>query len=386
MTIPPTQDTSKSHRSIFIALTIFAALGLIWALYWWAYGRFYQYTDDAYVDGNQVMVTPRIHGAIVSFSAIDGDFVEKGRVLVELDKEDARIALERTSAELSDSLREVARLFENKGRDAALIEMRKAEFVKAAQDYEHRKAVVKEGGVSLEEFEHSQAALSSSFFSLSAAEHQYSASAAQVVNTTLLTHPLVEKAKAYLREAYLFYQRCTIKAPVTGIVAQRTLEVGTTVKSGQPLMAIIPLDQLWVTANFKETQLSRMRIGQPVSIKSDIYGSEALFTGIVVGIGGGTGSVFSILPPQNATGNWIKIVQRVPVRIALDQTLVKLYPLRLGLSTDVTVNTHDTQMPYIPQMQAVTPLFETDVFETEEAGAEELIEKVILDTLLNTNS
>jgi membrane fusion protein (multidrug efflux system) len=378
---PPVQSPRKSHRAMFIAILIFLILGIAWFLYWWLHGRFYQYTDDAYVDGNMVMVTPRINGAIVSFSAIDGDFVEKGRVLIELDKEDARISLERSSAELGDAFRDVTALFENAKRDEAQIQIRKAEFIKASQDYEHRKAVVEEGGVSLEEFEHSQAALSASFFSLHAAEYQYSASVAQVVGTTLLTHPLVEKAKANLKDAYLFYQRCTIKAPVRGIVAQRSAEVGTSVKSGQPLMAIVPLDQLWVTANFKETQLYRMRVGQSVSVKSDTYGHHAIYKGTLVGIGGGTGSVFSILPPQNATGNWIKIVQRVPVRIALDQQLIQEYPLRLGLSMDVTIDTHDLDKPYIPHIQEDKPLFITDIFDFSENGVEELIEKIRLDSI-----
>ncbi len=369
----------KHPRALLITLLIFVLLGVTWVGYWWFYGRFYAYTDDAYVDGNQISVTPRIPGTVISFSAIDGDLVSEGRLLVELDPQDANLALERASADLGEALREVTSLFEQAKRDVALVEGRKAEFIKAAQDYEHRKGLVVEGGVSLEDFEHAQAALSKSFFDLYAAEHQALASLAEIENTTPTTHPLVESSKSRVKDAFLFLERCHIRAPVTGIVAQRSVEVGEQIKIGQPLMAIVPLNQLWVTANFKETQLKNMRIGQSVAITSDTYGRDVPFHGHLAGIGGGTGSVFSVLPPQNATGNWIKIVQRVPVRIVLDQELVRRYPLRLGLSVEASVDTHDTSMPYTPSIKEEKPLFSTPIFETQEDGAEGLIEKIILE-------
>ena len=204
---------------------------------------------------------------------------------------------------------------------------------------------------------------------------------AAVENTTVETHPIVEKMKTEVRDTFVALQRCTIKAPVTGIVAQRTVQVGERVKAGQSLMAIVPLDQMWVSANFKEVQLAKMRVGQPVEITSDIYGSQVVFQGSVAGIGGGTGSVFSVLPPQNATGNWIKIVQRIPVRITLNQEQIKEHPLRLGLSMEVTVDIHDTNKPYVPEIRPDHPLFATDVFATQEEGAEALIEAVIQSNL-----
>ncbi len=363
---------------------VFLVLGAAWLTYWWTWGRFHQYTDDAYVDGNNVVLTPQVSGIVESFSVMNADFVPEGRVLVELDKTDARIALDKAVAELGNAVRDVMKLFEQVKQYEAMIEVKKAEFVKSAQDYEHRKNLIDEGGVSLENYEHAEAALKASFADLIATERQYIAALSLVENTTIDNHPKVDEAKNRVRDAFVFYQRCTIKAPVSGIVAMRTVQVGERVQPGQSLMAIVPLDQMWVNANFKEVQLSKMRVGQPVSITSDMYGGDVVYKGKVAGIGGGTGSVFSVLPPQNATGNWIKIVQRIPVRIILDQQQVEQHPLRLGLSLEVNVDIHDVQLPMLPEIRPDGPLFATDVFATQEEGAEPLIAQVIAENLSPT--
>jgi membrane fusion protein (multidrug efflux system) len=384
---PPPENLKsnpKRKKAIFITLLVFAILGCAWFAYWLFYGRFHQYTDDAYVDGNNVVLTPQVPGIVISFSAIDADYVTKDRILVELDKTDAKIALDKAIADLGSAIRNVMQIFEQAKQYKAKLAMRKAEFIKAAQDYEHRKNLVDEGGVSLEDFEHAVAELQSNFADFIAAEHQYIEALAQIENTTVETHPMVDQAKNQVRDTFVFYQRCTIKAPVSGLVAQRTVQVGQRVEKGQPLMAIVPLDQMWVTANFKETQLSKMRVGQPADIDSDIYGRKIKFLGQIAGIGGGTGSVFSVLPPQNATGNWIKIVQRIPVRLVLDQNQVKQHPLRLGLSMKVTVNISDMEKPFIPSERPEVPLFKTDIFENEEEGVEELIAEVIAENLSPT--
>lgn len=374
---PEKKDNRKRNKAIFITALIFVIIGIAWLAYWLIWGRFYQYTDDAYVDGNNVIITPQVPGIVTSFSVIDADYVPQGRVLVELDKTDGSIALEKAIAELGLAVRDVIGMFEAVEQYAALVAMKKAEFIQAAQDYEHRVNLVEEGGVSLEDFEHAEAALTATYSDLMATEHQWVSAAYQVENTTLETHPLVEQKKSALRDAYVFLQRCTLKSPVTGLIAQRTVQVGEQITAGQPLMAVVPLDQMWVTANYKEVQLSKMRIGQPVKITSDIYGRRVVFKGVVAGIGGGTGSVFSVLPPQNATGNWIKIVQRVPVRIMIDQDQLHKYPLRLGLSMEVTTDIHDTSKPFVPEIRPSTPLYATDVFATQEEGANALIAEVI---------
>lgn len=378
------KDNRKRNKAIFITLLIFALLGAAWASYWFFYARFYQYTDDAYVDGNNVVVTPQVPGIVVSFSVMDADYVPKGRILVELDRTDAKIALDKAIADLGSAVRNVMQMIEQAKQYEAMVATRKAEFIKAAQDYEHRKNLVDEGGVSLEDFEHAAAALQANFADFIAAEHQYIAALAQVENTTLETHPLVDGAKNRVRDTFVAYQRCTIKAPVSGLVAQRTVQVGERVDKGQSLMSIVPLDQMWVNANFKEVQLSKMRVGQPAAVYSDIYGGHVKFEGKIAGLGGGTGSAFSVLPPQNATGNWIKIVQRIPVRIILDQNQIKQFPLRLGLSMEVTVDIHDTEKPFVPCVRPEGPLYITDVFANQEEGAEELIIEVIAANLSPT--
>ena len=385
MTMPtPSSNNRKRNKVMWITILIFLILGAAWFSYWWVWGRFHQYTDDAYVDGNNIIVTPQVPGIVVSFSVMSADYVPQGRVLVELDTTDALIALSKAISELGSAVRNVMGMFEQVKQYDAMIAVKKAEFIKAAQDYKHRKNLIDTGGVSREDFEHAEAALQASFADLVATEHLYIASVSQVENTTVETHPMVEHAKNSVRDTFVSYQRCTIKAPVSGIVAQRTIQVGERVIAGQPLMAIVPLDQMWVTANFKEVQLSNMRVGQPASIISDMYGRDVVYQGIIAGIGGGTGSVFSVLPPQNATGNWIKIVQRVPVRIVIDQDQVLRHPLRLGLSMDVTVDIRDTQKPFIPEIRPDFPLYATDVFETQEEGAELLIDQVISDNLSPT--
>jgi membrane fusion protein (multidrug efflux system) len=371
------KSNRKRNKAIIITLLIFALLGGAWAAYWLLYGRFHQTTTDAYVDGNNIMLTPQVPGIVVSFSAMDADYVQQGRILVELDKTDAKIALGKAIASLGTAVRNVQQMFEQAKQYGADVAAAKAEFIKAAQDYEHRTNLVEEGGVSRENFEHAVAALQANFATLIAKEHQYIAAVALVENASLETHPLVESAKNQVRDTYVAYQRCTIRSPVTGLVAQRTVQVGESVDVGQPLMAIVPMDQMWVNANFKETQLKKMRVGQPAVVTSDIYGHGIKFHGKVVGIGGGTGSVFSVLPPQNATGNWIKIVQRIPVRIVLDQALIEKYPLRLGLSMEVNVDITETNKPFIPCERADGPLYTTDVFQAQEQGAEQLIEEVI---------
>lgn len=384
MTTPTTPDQPhpKSKKKAFTwAILIFLFIGLAYLSYWWFYDRFYQWTDDAYVNGNMVMVTPQVPGIVTAISSQNTDFVPKGRVLIELDKTDAKISLGRRIGELGDAVRKTMLLFEQAKQYEALLGVRKAEFVKTAQDYEHRKQLIDEGAVSLEDLEHAAAALQANYGELVATEHQFIGAVAQVENTTIETHPQVVTAKNNLRDAYVFLQRCTIEAPVEGVVAQRSVQVGQHVSAGDPLMAIVPLDQMWIDANYKEVQLSKVRVGQPATVEADMYGGSVTYQGVVVGIAGGTGSIFSVLPPQNATGNWIKIVQRLPVRINLDPEQVKQFPLRLGLSVETNIDIHDTQKPMFPAIAPPVPIYSTDVFAEQEVGAEELIEKVIQENL-----
>lgn len=380
-----TPHSMTNQRVFYWLIAIFILLGIFYLGYWWFYSRFFEWTDDAYVNGNKVVVTPQIPGIVTTITTDNTHFVEKGRVLITLDRTDPKIALDKAIFTLANAVRDVVLLNEQAQQLSAQLPGAKAEFIKAAQDYEHRKHLVKEGGVSLEDFQHAQAYLESAYSTFVSLEHQALGAFALIENTTVETHPIVEEAKAKLRDAYVNYQRCSIEAPVSGLVAQRTVQVGEWVEPGRPLLSIIPLDQMWIDANYKEIQLSKVRIGQPAKVKTDLYGGSILFKGTVVGIAGGTGSIFSVLPPQNATGNWIKIVQRLPVRIQLDPEEIIKFPLRLGLSVETTIDLHDTQIPMIPSSLPQEALYSTDVFENQEEGVEELINQIIADNFFLEN-
>jgi membrane fusion protein, multidrug efflux system len=373
----PSESNSKRSKVLLYSILIFAGIGAAYLCYYWFYSRFYEYTDDAYVGGNMVFLTPQVPGIVTSISADNTDYVVKGRVLVELDRTDATIALGKSSSELGNAVREVIALFEKVQELQADISKKKAIFVRCAQDFEHRQALIDEGAVSIEDLEHATADLQAAFADLVSTEHQYISAVAQVENTTVETHPKVVHAKEILKEAYVNLNRCTILSPVNGIVAQRNVQVGKQVRISEPMLAIIPLDQVWVDANFKEVQLSSMRIGQSVAVYADLWGSDFPFHGTVIGIGGGTGSVFSVLPPQNATGNWIKIVQRIPVRIGLNPEEVKRNPLRLGMSMEVTVDVHDTELKEIPLERPEKPIYQTDVLNHQEEGVNALIDQIV---------
>jgi membrane fusion protein (multidrug efflux system) len=381
----PVQDAPQARRNhtktMWMAITIFLLLGCAWFFYWFFYGRFYEKTDDAYVNGNIVVLTPQIPGIITSISAIETDFVSQGRVIIQLDPTDPTIEYDRSQAELANTVRQVVQMYEMVKEYEAKIEVQKAQLIKESQDYAHRKELIDEGGVSLENFEHAQARLSSSFFSLVMIEYQYLEALAAVENTSLLNHPLIVQAKDKVRASFVRLQRCTIASPVTGVVSLRKAQVGERVEPGTPLLSIVPLEQMWVNANFKEVQLSKMRIGQSAMVSADIYGGSVVYHGKVVGFLGGTGSVFSLLPPQNATGNWIKIVQRLPVKIALDPEELKRHPLRLGLSMEVSVDLHDEAGSVVPQEKPPEPIYETTVFEKEEEGVDAVINKIITDNI-----
>jgi membrane fusion protein, multidrug efflux system len=380
---PEAPQNYNSKRKLWVGLFVFLVLLAAAAcfIYYWWWGRFEQYTDDAYVSGNIIALTPQIPGIVVSINAIETDLVEKNQLIVQLDTTDPSLAYEMSKAEFAESLRLTTGMFENVARLKAERKNRNALLIRAALDYEHRNFLVSSGGVSKEDFEHSALDLSSAFSLWEEADHQLIAAISAVQNTTVLDHPLVLSAKDKLMQNYVNLQRCRILAPDTGMIGQRKAQVGERVEPGEPLMGIIPLDQIWVYANFKEVQLTKMKIGQQAIMTADIYGSDVIYHGKVVGIGAGTGSVFSIIPPQNATGNWIKIVQRVPVKIALDPDEIKKNPLRLGLSMEVTVDLHDISGSSIPPIKPPTPVYQTDIFAKQLTGVEEEIDKVITENV-----
>lgn len=372
---------SKRGRTLFIITILFLCIGLAWLIYYLWWGRFSTYTNDAYVAGNMVELTSQISASTISINTDNTHVVEQGQLLIELDPTDFLIAFDAAKAKLAQSLRTVVNLFEQVKELEAKAEIDQAQLIKATQDFQHRENLVDLGGVSLEDFEHSEAALKTAFNTLILTHHQLKAAISQIDNTTVTTHPLVEQAKNKLRDAWVKLQRCKIYAPVRGIVSQRKVQVGEWVDPNDPLLAIVPLDQIWVDANFKEVQLKHLRIGQPVKVTSDMYGRSVVFHGKLIGLTGGTGAVFSVLPPQNATGNWIKIVQRLTVRVQFDPEEIKKNPLMLGLSLEVRVNTHERDGMRLPQICPPQPIYETDIFRRQIQGAEEVIEEVILENV-----
>jgi membrane fusion protein, multidrug efflux system len=376
---------------MLIAGAVFVAAGLAWAGYWAVYQRGREHTDDAYVQGNVVQVTPQVAGTVVSVNADDTDFVRAGEALVALDRADAEVALAQAQAALAQTVREVRTMYESNATWAANIAQREAEvgrarseLARAEDDVARRSQLMASGAVSGEEMNHAQSAVANARAAVAAAEAARAAARQSLATNQSLTegtsiehHPSVERAAARVREAYLAYARTVLPAPVSGYVAKRTVQVGQRVAAGAPLMAIIPLEQVWVDANFKEVQLSHMRIGQPVTLTADAYGSAVVFHGKVAGLGVGTGAAFALLPAQNATGNWIKVVQRVPVRIALDPAELAAHPLRVGLSMQAEVDVTDTSGATLAAATRASPPYTTTAFHHDAEQADALVRKTI---------
>jgi membrane fusion protein (multidrug efflux system) len=377
-----TPDTGNPRKRKFMLLVL-AVVVLLAGAGVWAYhefiGRFNESTDDAYVNGNVVEITPLVTGTVVSIGADDGDLVHEGQVLVNFDPNDAEVGLQSAQAKLARTVRQVRGLYSNVDGMKAQVNAQQAGVQKAQDNYNRRKNLAAGGAISQEELSHARDDLTSAQNALANAEQKLKTTSALVDDTVVSSHPDVMQAAAELRQAYLTNARSTLIAPVTGYVAKRTVQLGQRVQPGTALMAVIPLDQLWIDANFKETQLRDMRIGQPVDIESDIYGSSVKYSGTVDSLGAGTGSAFALLPAQNATGNWIKIVQRVPVRIHINAEELARHPLRVGLSTNVEVNLHDQSGPVLAQQPPQKASFSTNVYARQLAEADAMIAQLIHD-------
>jgi len=356
MSTTPNPRNSARKRGLLILAAVVAA-GLAGYGAWWLwYGRNFQSTDDAYVSGDVVQITSQVPGTVIALDADDTQSVRRGQLLVELDPADAQVAMQAAEAELARAVRQVRSLYAQKDQLLAQIAERETSLKRAQDDYRRRQSLIADGAVSGEELAHARDTIAQLKAALEAAREQLNQTAAQIEGTTIATHPQVLAAAARLLEAALALRRTRILAPVAGVIAKRSVQVGQRVAPGTPLMAVVPLDDVWVDANFKEVQLARMRVGQPVRLKSDLYGGGVEFHGKLVGLSAGSGSAFALLPAQNATGNWIKIVQRVPVRVALDPQELKAHPLRVGLSMRATVDVRDTSGPLVASSVRSTPL------------------------------
>ncbi|WP_266169118.1 efflux RND transporter periplasmic adaptor subunit [Dyella subtropica] len=354
------------------------ALGVIGAaIYWATAGQYRESTEDAYVDGNVVSVTSQVNGVVTAIGADNTDFVHAGTILVKLDDVDAELALSRAEAQLARTVRQVRAQYATAGQTRANLELREVELAKAKADLIRRQELVASGAISGEEVKHAEEAVRAATAGLGVASQQLAGSQALIDRTSIASHPDVLAAASQVRDAYVAAYRTAVPAPVTGVVTKRSVQVGQKINPGMSLMSVVPLDHLWVNANFKESQLRHIRIGQPVTLVADVYGGDVVYQGTVMGQDAGTGSAFSLLPAQNATGNWIKIVQRVPIRIALDPRQVAQHPLQLGLSMKVNVDTGKRDGSRLVTPGSPGHGYQTDVFARELVSADALVDKII---------
>lgn len=377
-------ELRRRRRKSWLA-ALAGAVGLIAvvaALGWWWYASRYQSTDDAYVAGDLVSVMSQVSGTVVSIGADETDLVRAGDELVRLDATDARIALEDAEQQLARTVRQTRTVFENRDQLSAVVGQRRAELDRALEDFRRRKDLAATGAVSAEELGHARDALSAARDGLRAAEKNLAASTALAGRTGVADHPDVQAASTAVERAWLALERTSVRAPVSGYVARRSVQLGQRIAPGGALLAIVPLERLRVDANFKEVQLRDMRIGQPVSVTADLYGGHVEYHGTVEGLGMGTGAAFALLPAQNATGNWIKVVQRVPVRIALDARELAAHPLRIGLSTRVTVDVRETSGPQLAQRPRPEPVLTTRAYDVDRSQIDSRIAQIVRDNTL----
>lgn len=340
--------TSKSTVRAFRSLwrkKLFASLGLlvvavavIWGAWWYFVASNYVSTDDAYVGATSATITPQVAGTILSVAVTDTQHVRRGDILMVLDPADAKLALSQARANYTQARQHVKQYFANTAAASAAVSARQADLIRARLDFDRRARLSAAGAVSGEEISTARNALDSAKAGLAAAQAQRAAAEALIQGSDVAHNPEVLVALAALSKVRLDLARTTIRAPVGGVVAQNRAQIGQRVSVGETLMTVVPVDRVYVNANFKESQLDRVRAGQPVSLVSDLYGSDFTFHGHVVGLGGGTGAAFALIPAQNATGNWIKVVQRLPVRIALNRKELAAHPLRVGLSMTATID------------------------------------------------
>ena len=401
---PAPRNPARRKALGFVTLLVLL-MGIGYGAYWALVLNHYESTDNAYVQGNVVQITPQIAGTAVAIDTDDTAHVKAGDLLVRFDPADAKVALAQAEAQLAQTVREVRALYANNGtlqaqiaaREADLARVRadltrvQAELGRAQDDVARRAPLVASGAVGKEEFNHANAQLAAARGSqvaaqssiraaqsaVTAAREQLAANQTQTSGVAVDQHPNVLRAAARVREAYLALQRTELVAPIDGYVAKRSVQLGQRVAAGTPLLSLIALDRVWIEANFKESQLQRLRIGQPVALQADVYGKKVQYHGTIEGLGAGTGAAFAMLPAQNATGNWIKVVQRVPVRIRIDEKELVQHPLRIGLSMEAQVDISKTDGRMLSDGSAPPTRVHTSVFTQDDSAADAEVRRVI---------
>ena len=342
------QTPNQQRRFWFIILgAIVLVAAMAYGLYWLLYSRYFEGTDDAYVAGNVVTITSKENATVLALHVDNTQTVKQGQLLIEMDPAIPTVNLQAAQANLARVVRTVKSQFSKSDSGAAQLNQAKVALAQAQGDYQRRLKAFGTQSVSGEELAHARDAVAAAQAAVTSAQGGLAQSNAPIEGTDIAHNPDVLAAEAQLRTAAIAFGHMRLIAPLDGVIAQRTVQAGQQVAAGTPLMAVVPLSNVWIDANFKEVQLARMRVGQPVSVKADIYGGGVVYHGHIEGLGAGSGSAFALLPPQNASGNWIKIVQRVPVRIALDPQELADHPLRVGLSVAVEADVRDQSGPLV---------------------------------------
>lgn len=375
------EESLKHKRAWFtwIFFGVLACLIIAFGIFWLTSMRYIKRTSDAYVQGNQVVITPLVNGFITGIYTDDTFLVEEGQLLVQLDPTDAILSYEEARQNFSKAVREVCAIYHQVFAYEAEIQIREAEWTKAQEFYNHRLEVLNQGAISLEDFQTAEANLEETYFAWSNAKSLYEKAVSIIIGRSIRENPLVVAAEDLLSQAWVNLYRTKIYAPVRGLVAQRDAQLGMWVSSGAPLLSVIPMDQIWVNVNYKETQMKNMKIGQKVELQSDMYGRDVQYRGKIVGLPGAAGNAFSILPPQNLSGNWIKIVQRLPVRVALEEEDLVSHPLRIGMTMRSKVDVRKRTGSYLPKSSKGAPIYKTNIYEYEIAKSKKQISSTFLE-------
>ncbi|HEX7643142.1 MAG TPA: HlyD family efflux transporter periplasmic adaptor subunit [Burkholderiaceae bacterium] len=377
-----TYTDGKKRRHVLLGMTaLFVIAGIAYGMYYETVLTQRETTDNAYVGGNLITLTSQVSGNVQEIRADETQMVKAGTEVIKLDPLDADLSLRQAESKLGATVRQLRQRYADVAQYEAAIAQRKLVLQQAEDDLARRAPLAADHTLSAEEVTHARQAVAEAKAALAVAQSQWEAARSSISGVDIVNHPSVQAAKADFLAAWVAARRNAILAPASGYVAKRSVQVGAHIVPGTALLSIVPLDQLWIDANFKESELQNLRIGQPVKIQADIYGGKVEYHGKLVGLAAGTGSAFSLLPAQNATGNWIKIVQRVPVRIALDPKELVDHPLRIGLSTEVTVDTHNRDGAVLGAPASAAPVYSTEALGQPVAEAEAMAKNIIAKNL-----
>lgn len=377
----PSNKTKNRKKGLSIFILLLIVSGILTAFYWLFFLKDIESTEDAYVGGNQIMVSGQVAGNVAKINVDNMDKVRAGDILIELDDTNAKLSFEQAQSNLANAVRQIKQLEFTVQQLQAAVNANEITLAQAQGNLNRRVQLEKSGAIDQESFQHAKEAVALAKANLSSSQNQLAANQALLLARPLMQQPQIQNAVAAVKQAWLNLQRTQIKSPIDGYVARRSAQVGQAVSVGSPLMAVISTEQMWLDANFKETQLTDMRLGQPAEVHFDLYGKDKVFHGTVVGIDIGTGSAFSLLPSQNASGNWIKVVQRIPVRIQLDAQQIAENPLRIGLSATVKVNVANKDGAFLREIDAPRTHYTTDTLHYDESAVDSLIQSIIKQNL-----